>query len=144
MPPSAGEEGWLLRSPPLPSVRASSTRSAATTRAGVGAARSSRSATGRERPSVRRAALVFLFALVLVSATGTATSVARTTTITWPPRIKPLFTQALPGEGVWRPTGPPYHNGPPVLRTFFRTDRANPSVIAYVAWYDHTRTSIGF
>src|SRR5215469_1157391 len=32
-----------------------------------------------------------------------------------PPRIKLVFPHPLPGEGVWKPTGPPVDGGPPVL-----------------------------
>lgn len=59
----------------------------------------------------------------------------------WPPRIAPLFSHPLPGEGVWKPTGPPVHGGPPVLLTTFRSEPAYPRIVAYVAWFDHTRTA---
>ena len=62
----------------------------------------------------------------------------------WPPRIKPVFAQPLPGEGVWKPTGSPVGGGPPVLVTSFRTERDYPRVVAYVAWFDHTRTAVAF
>jgi hypothetical protein len=62
----------------------------------------------------------------------------------WPPRIKPIFPHPLPGEGVWRPIGPPVNGGPPVLLTTFRSELAYPRIVAYVAWFDHTRTAIGY
>jgi Phosphodiester glycosidase len=62
----------------------------------------------------------------------------------WPPRIKPVFTYPLPGEGVWRPSGPPVAGGPPVLVTTFRTERDYPRIVAYVAWFDHTRTALAY
>jgi len=62
----------------------------------------------------------------------------------WPLRIKPVFPHPLPGEGVWRPTGPSLNGGPPVLVTTFRTELDYPRVVAYVAWFDHTRTEIGY
>ena len=62
----------------------------------------------------------------------------------WPPRIKPVFANPLPGEGVWKPTGPPVDGGPPVLVTTFRPDLHYPSIVAYVAWFDHTRTALAF
>ena len=62
----------------------------------------------------------------------------------WPPRIKRVFAQPLPGEGVWKPTGSPVSGGPPVLVTSFRTERDYPRVVAYVAWFDHTRTVVAF
>lgn len=62
----------------------------------------------------------------------------------WPPPIRPLFAQPLPGEGVWRPTGPPVDGGPPVLVTTFRPEVAYPRLVAYVAWFDHTRTDLAY
>ncbi len=75
------------------------------------------------------------------SATG---STGATLTEHWPPRVKPIFAHPLPGEGVWRPTGPPVNGGPPVLVTVFRTELDYPRLVAYVAWFDHTRTAIGY
>lgn len=62
----------------------------------------------------------------------------------WPQRIKPVFTHPLPGEGLWKPTGPLVDGGPPVLVTTFRVETDYPRVLAYVAWFDHTRTAIAF
>src|SRR5262245_5649866 len=62
----------------------------------------------------------------------------------WPPRIKPVFRHPLPGEGIWKPTGPPVNGAPPVLVTTFRTEVAYPRIVAYLAWFDHTRTSLAF
>src|SRR5437660_11630776 len=62
----------------------------------------------------------------------------------WPPRIKPAFAQPLPGEGVWKPSGPPVSGKPPVLVTTFRTEVAYPQIVAYVAWFDHTRTALAY
>jgi hypothetical protein len=62
----------------------------------------------------------------------------------WPPPISPVFQNPLPGEGVWQPTGPPVNGGPPVLVTTFRPDTAYPQIVAYVAWFDHTRTELGY
>jgi hypothetical protein len=61
-----------------------------------------------------------------------------------PPPIKPVFARPLPGEGVWRPTGPPVDGGPPVLVATFRPELAYPEIVAYVAWFDHTRTQIAY
>jgi hypothetical protein len=63
---------------------------------------------------------------------------------TWPPRVAPVFAHSLPGEGQWARTGPLVNGGPPVLVTTFRTERAYPRLVAYVAWFDHTRTSLAF
>src|SRR5438105_4501389 len=62
----------------------------------------------------------------------------------WPPRIKPIFPHPLPGEGVWRPVGSPFIGGPLVLVTSFRTELDYPRIVAYVAWFDHTRTEIAY
>ena len=59
-----------------------------------------------------------------------------------PPRIAPLIRPALPGEGVWRSTGRVVANAPPTLVTTFRTDPVYPRIVAYVAWFDHTRTQL--
>jgi phosphodiester glycosidase len=62
----------------------------------------------------------------------------------WPPRIEPVFARALPGEGVWKRTGPLVDGRPPVLVTTFRSELAYPRLVAYVAWFDHTRTALAF
>jgi Phosphodiester glycosidase len=62
----------------------------------------------------------------------------------WPPPITPVFPHPLSGEGVWKPTGPPVDGGPPVLVTTFRPETDYPELVAYVAWFDHTRTEIGY
>jgi hypothetical protein len=62
----------------------------------------------------------------------------------WPPRIRPVFARPLPGEGVWRSSGPAVAGRPPVLVTTFRTERDYPRIVAYVAWFDHTRTSVAW
>jgi len=65
-------------------------------------------------------------------------------TAAMPPRIKPVFHHALPGEGVWKPTGPPVRGGPPVLVTTFRPETDYPRNVAYLAWYDHSRTDLAY
>ena len=62
----------------------------------------------------------------------------------WPPRIKPVFAHPLPGEGVWARTSPLIDGGPPVLVTTFRSELDYPRIVAYVAWFDHTRTALAF
>ena len=62
----------------------------------------------------------------------------------WPPRIRPVFPRPLPGEGAWSGTGPIVRGRPGVLVTEFRTELAYPRIVAYVAWFDHTRTSVAF
>lgn len=61
-----------------------------------------------------------------------------------PPNIKPVFATPLTNEGVWRPTGPPVNGGPPVEVTTFRSETAYPQIVAYVAWFDHTRTDSAY
>jgi hypothetical protein len=60
----------------------------------------------------------------------------------WPPRIKPVFSHPLPGEGAWARTGPLVRGRPPMLVTTFRTETDYPRIVAYVAWFDHTRTAL--
>jgi len=62
----------------------------------------------------------------------------------WPRRIRPIFAQPLTGEGVWKPTGPSVDGGAPVLVTTFRPDPSYPQIVAYVAWFDHTRTALAY
>jgi hypothetical protein len=62
----------------------------------------------------------------------------------WPPPIEPVFAHPLPGEGIWRRTAPLVDGGPPVLVTTFRTERDYPRIVAYVAWFDHTRTALAY
>ena len=62
----------------------------------------------------------------------------------WPPRIKPVFAHPLPGEGVWKPTGPSIEGRPPVLVTSFRPEAEYPELLAYVAWFDSSRTAIAY
>ena len=61
-----------------------------------------------------------------------------------PASVRPVVAPALPREGVWRPTGPDVNGAPPVLVTQFRPEAAYPRTFAYVAWFDHTRTQLGF
>jgi hypothetical protein len=79
-----------------------------------------------------------------VARTQAAAQQQQATKRAWPPNIRPVFTHPLPGEGVWKRTGPPIDGGPPVLVTVFRTDRAYPRLLAYAAWFDRTRTAIAF
>jgi hypothetical protein len=58
----------------------------------------------------------------------------------WPRPVKTVFAHPLPGEGIWHRTGPLVDGGPPVLVTTFRTEVDYPRIVAYVAWFDHTRT----
>jgi hypothetical protein len=75
---------------------------------------------------------------------GSRIANARARTAAWPPPVKPVFPHPLPGEGVWKPTGPPVDGGPPVLVTTYRPELDYPQIVAYVAWFDHTRTEIGY
>jgi hypothetical protein len=61
-----------------------------------------------------------------------------------PPTIRRPFAHRLLGEGIWRGTGPLMRGRPPVLVTTFRTEIDYPRIVAYVAWFDHTRTSLAF
>ena len=55
-----------------------------------------------------------------------------------------MFAHPLGGEGVWSGTGPVVRGRPAVLVTEFRTEVDYPRIVAYVAWFDHTRTSVAF
>jgi hypothetical protein len=59
-----------------------------------------------------------------------------------PPAIAPVIHPSLPGEGVWRGTGPLVRGAPPVLVTTFRPDPAYPQMVAGVAWIDSSRAWI--
>jgi len=86
-----------------------------------------------------------LFGLApVVSAEVARTDPVHAATTTWPQRITPVFPHPLPGEGVWRRTGPRVDGGPAVLVTSFRPQLDNPSVVAYAAWFDHTRTALAY
>jgi hypothetical protein len=61
-----------------------------------------------------------------------------------PSRIATVFPYPLPDEGVWHGTGPLVRGRPPVLLTTFRTETDYPRIVAYAAWFDHTRTSLAF
>ena len=65
-------------------------------------------------------------------------------TVELPPTIRRPFAHRLLGEGIWRGTGPLMRGRPPVLVTTFRTEVDYPRIVAYVAWFDHTRTSVAF
>jgi Phosphodiester glycosidase len=62
----------------------------------------------------------------------------------WPPPIKPVFAHPLPGEGIWKQTGPLLSGRAPVLVTSFRSELEYPRIVAYVAWFNHLRTALGF
>jgi hypothetical protein len=59
-----------------------------------------------------------------------------------PTAIAPLLRPALAGEGRWRATGRVVDGAAPVLVTTFRSEPAYPRIVAYVAWFDHTRTQL--
>src|SRR5262249_60055200 len=49
-----------------------------------------------------------------------------------------------PGEGCGRGRAPVVGRRPPVLAPTFRTETDYPRIVAYVAWFDHTRTALAF
>ena len=86
-------------------------------------------------------------AVGLAPAATTSTRTERPTqaqAASWPRRIKPVLALPLPGEGIWKRTGPLVDGRPPVLVTTFRSEPAYPRIVAYVAWFDHTRTALAF
>jgi Phosphodiester glycosidase len=84
-----------------------------------------------------------LKALPAVGVTAT-TATPHARVAAWPRRIKPVFADPLPGEGIWQRTGPLVNGRAPVLVTTFRSELAYPRIVAYVAWFDHTRTALAF
>ncbi len=78
------------------------------------------------------------------SPSTSANAPAPTPAAPWPPPIPPVFAHPLPGEGIWRPTGPQVDGAPPVLVTTFRTERDYPRIVAYLAWIDHTRSALAW
>ena len=78
----------------------------------------------------------------LPQAGGAAGSHARK--LAWPPPINPVFRHRLRGEGAWKPTGLPVRGGPPVLVTTFRPETDYPRNVAYLAWFDRTRTDLAY
>jgi hypothetical protein len=56
-----------------------------------------------------------------------------------PPPVAPLIHPSLPGEGIWRGTGPLVRGAPAVFVTTFRPDPAYPQMVAGVSWIDATR-----
>ena len=95
-------------------------------------------------PQLRTLPAVGLIQSTTTSARPEPAAKAHRRSVGWPAPIKPVFAHALLGEGVWKPTGPPVGGGPPVLVTSFRTERDYPRIVAYVAWFDHTRTAVAF
>ena len=59
-----------------------------------------------------------------------------------PGTIAPILFPRLAGEGVWHSTGRRVRGAAPVLVTTFRSEPAYPRIVAYVAWFDHTRTQL--
>ena len=59
-----------------------------------------------------------------------------------PARIAPVVHPAVRGEGTWQPASYAVGGFTPVWITSYRPDPSNQGVVAYVAWIDHTRTSL--
>lgn len=87
-------------------------------------------------PSLRR-----LPALAGVSAHAPAITHSASVHYYRPPRIRPVLSPALRGEGAWRATFAGDGPRPPVLITSFRPDPAYPRLVAGVAWIDQTMTT---
>jgi len=82
---------------------------------------------------------------------GTTAGQGSTTTLgthhtqgAWPAPIAPVFATPLPGEGVWKRTGPSVDGKPPVLVTTYRPDPAYPQMVAYVAWFNHSLVDLAY
>ena len=85
-----------------------------------------------------------LRALPMLGVARAARVRAATPRAIWPRPIPPVFPRRLPGEGIWHGTGPTIDGHPPVLVTTFRTELDYPRLVAYLAWFDHTRTSLAW
>ena len=95
-------------------------------------------------PSPGGPQLKHLPAVGVVGATQPAKTGRRRHSDPLPPKITPVFAHPLAGEGVWKGTGPVVRGRPPVMVTTFRTEVSYPRIVAYVAWFDHTRTSVAW
>ena len=62
----------------------------------------------------------------------------------WPAPIAPVFANPLPGEGIWKRTGPSVQGKPPVLVTTYRPDPTYPQMVAYVAWFNHSLVDLAY
>ncbi len=74
----------------------------------------------------------------------TATRHRRNHRVYLPPRIRPVISPALPGEGVWHSPFADSHGPPPVLVTQFRSDPAYPELVAGVAWIRASTTHVRY
>jgi hypothetical protein len=79
-----------------------------------------------------RRALVLVVGALVLSLPATAGSHRRGTPYEPPPIV-----------GAWHRAAPLAAGAPPILVTTFRPDPADPGTVAYVAWIDHTRTTLG-
>jgi hypothetical protein len=80
--------------------------------------------------------------LTALPSVGAAVSTRRQSPSYRPPPIAPVIHPALAGEGIWHGTGRTVDGAPPVLVAAYRSDPAYPRTVAYVAWFDHTRTQL--
>lgn len=73
-----------------------------------------------------------------------AATVARGTALAEyrPPRVAPMLTPSLPGEGVWRPARAEPAAHAPLLLTTLRDQPEYPRVVTGIAWIDTKRASI--
>ena len=103
-------------------------------------------ARSRRAQPVSYQALPILACLILACLTAAgAEETARAQTHAAPAhpvRIAPVVHPATPGEGVWRPASFAVGGVTPVWMTSYRPDPSNQAVVAYVAWLDHTNTSL--
>jgi hypothetical protein len=85
-----------------------------------------------------------LRALPRVGVAGAAAAGAAAVVVDRPPRIAPLSTPALPGEGVWQAIRRnESRNDPPVLVSTFRSDPSEyPRLVAGVAWINTSNTTV--
>ena len=87
-----------------------------------------------------------VLACLAAACTGETAAQAQTraapAALSHPPRIAPVVHPATRGEGVWQAASYAVGGSTPVWITTYRPDPLQQGVVAYVAWIDHTRTSL--
>ena len=89
-----------------------------------------------------------LTSLPVVGLGGLAAPAKRTKTrrraVPWPPSIKPVFPHPLPGEGIWKRTVGSSTEALPCSSRPSAPNGDYPRIVAYLAWFDHSRTALAF
>lgn len=64
------------------------------------------------------------------------TSTRKVQSLPPPSPVRPYVSDALPGEGQWRPLGTPVDGVPAMYATYLRPDGVHTSLVAALAWID--------